>query len=156
VVLDVLSRVTVLGAVCELDGVRGRLRYRLSQFVDLEDGRRVVWSDDRSFGGMPTAEDPAMQRRVRDALPNALNFRSGRHLVREALLVLDEDHPYDYPDVVLAGLQRIGMDVDPISVYAAPFRIEFGPALQAQLPQIVEQSWRHSPPPGRHLWQKPD
>ena len=155
-VFDVLNWAIALGAVCELHTRRNTAKYKLSEFVDFEDGRRVVWSENRGFGGMPMAEDEARRLHLQEAWPNPLNFRSGRQLVRDAMLVLDEDFPYDYPDVVLAGLRRLDVAADPISVYTAPFRIEFGPRLEAELPGIIEQSWQRSPPPGSQIWQPPN
>lgn len=129
-----LRQVTLLGVVAELDRPPSGISFE--EFVEFADGSRVIWSDDRGYG---------------------LSFNkhhriNGRDITRQMMLVLDVDTPNTYPDVVLRGLHRMGIQADPLTAYCAPFRIEFGPQLRASLPGLIEEDWGRLPPAGIRLW----
>lgn len=113
-----MLRVTQLGAICEVHSTQ--LEFSIEEYVDLEDGRRIVWRADRgwSSSGDAGSLDPAC------------------HIHRECLGVLegDGDTVYSYFDALMAVLDDLGLDVDPESVYVAPFRVDLGLQLVASLP----------------------
>lgn len=129
-----LRQVALLGAVAELDRPPSGISFE--EFVEFDDGSRVIWSDDRGCG---------------------LSFNehhriNGRDITRQMIVVLDVDAPNTYPDIVLRALYRMGLRADPLTAYCAPFRIEFGPQLRTSLPGLIEGDWDRLPPAGIHLW----
>jgi len=94
------------------------------EFADLSDGRRVLLRDDRGWSHWPVNS------------PNSLwKVAIGRELTKKATLVLDPDDNEHWMKWVIGSLRFLGINVDPASVHAAPFRIEFGPRVQHELRQ---------------------
>lgn len=126
-----MLNVTGLGAECELASWRSG--FDVVEFVDLDDGRRITWREELGFSGSTSR---GTQTRLR--------LTNGRELAREVLLVLDPDGDVhctndDYVITALKRLQQLGHDVDRVSVYAAPFRVEFGPRLREELARQIGQ-----------------
>lgn len=106
----------------------GRSHFYLEEFADLSDGRRVLLRDDRGWSGWP-ANPPDSPWKV----------TNGRELTKAVILVLDpDDHEFwneYWMKWVIERLCFLGIEVDPVSVHVAPFRVEFGPRVQHQLRQ---------------------
>ncbi len=105
----------------------GKPHFRLEEFADLSDGRRVTLKDDRGWSSWPRNDYGSKWRTA-----------VGRALIRDAIWVLGPDE-VDTIDVwegwVIEGLRLSGFEVDPASVHAAPFVVEFGPRVQHELRQ---------------------
>ena len=105
----------------------GELSLYAEEFADLSDGRRVILKDDRGWG---------LQRNHYLRYPDSSwKFTSGRQLAKEAILVLDPDDSERWIEWVVGRLRFLGIDVDPASVHAAPFKVEFGPRVRHELRQ---------------------
>ena len=102
----------------------GELSLYAEEFADLSDGRRVILKDDRGWSLRPF--------RYPDS---SWKFASGRKLAKEAILVLDPDDNERWMEWVVERLRFLGIDVDPASVHAAPFQVEFGPRVRHELRQ---------------------
>ena len=102
----------------------GRLRLYAEEFADLSDDRRVILRDDRGWGLRPI-----------DFRNSSWKFASGRELAKQAILVLDPDDNERWIEWVVERLRFLGIDVDPVSVHAAPFQVEFGPRVRHELRQ---------------------
>ena len=102
----------------------GELSFYAEEFADLSDGRRVILKDDRGWSLWPF--------RYPDS---SWKFASGRQLTKEAILVLDPDDNERWMEWGVERLRFLGIDVDPASVHAAPFRVEFGPRVRHELRQ---------------------
>ena len=94
------------------------------EFADLSDGRRVFLKDDRSWDFWPVPRPESSWR-----------FANGREVTRQTIMMLDPRHHDEWEDWVVERLHTLGVDVDPASVHAAPFRVEFGPRVQHELRQ---------------------
>ena len=108
----------------------GELSLYAEEFADLSDGRRVILKDDRGWSLLPN-HYPHYPR----YLDSSWKFASGRKLAEEAILVLDHDDNERWIEWVVERLRFLGIDVDPASVHAAPFQVEFGPRVQHELRQ---------------------
>lgn len=112
-----------LGAICEIE-VTGH-SYEIEEFIDLDDGRRIVWRRDRGWNssGDSSMTSPACQ------------------IARECMHALEDDNEtvYSYFDALMGRLNDMGIAVNPESVYAAPFRIELGPNLKRLLPRAAHE-----------------
>ena len=105
----------------------GSLSLYAEEFADLSDGRRVILKDDRGW---------SLQRNHYLRYPDSSwKFTSGRLLAKEAILVLDPDDNERWIEWVVERLRFLGIDVDPASVHAAPFKVEFGPRVRRELRQ---------------------
>ena len=94
------------------------------EFVDLSDGRRVVLKDDRRWDFWPVPRPVSSWR-----------LANGRELTRQTIMMLDPRHNDEWEDWVVERLRTLDVDIDPASVHAAPFRVEFGPRVQHELRQ---------------------
>ena len=94
------------------------------EFADLSDGHRIVLRENRGWCHWPP-NTPESRWRI----------ANGREIVKMAILILDPDDNDDWERWVTQELRRVGADVDAASVHAAPYRVEFGPALDAALRQ---------------------
>lgn len=102
----------------------GRPYFYVEEFADLDDGRRVILRDDRGWSFWPV-----------NALDSQWKTAIGRELTKEAILILDPDDNEFWMKWVIERLWFLGIEVDPVSVHAAPFQIEFGPRVQNELRQ---------------------
>lgn len=102
----------------------GRPQFYAEEFADLSDGRRVILKDDRGWSHWPV-NFPYSQWKVAD----------GRDLTKEAILMLDPGDDEVWMEWVVERLRFLGIDVDPASVHAAPFQVEFGPRVRHELRQ---------------------
>ena len=122
--------VVALGALCELSpresGSVPGVDVGISEFADLNDGRRMIWKEDRGWS-TSTEYSP-------------WPVDNGRDLTFEAMMVTDtENHRLNsYIEWALEGLRDMGLDVDPASVYCAPFRVECGPRLEAEMGRAAQ------------------
>ena len=105
----------------------GELSLYAEEFADLSDGRRVILKDDRGWSLRPN--------RYPRYPDSSWKFTSGRLLAKEAILVLDPDDNERWIEWVVERLRFLGIDVDPASVHAAPFKVEFGPRVRRELRQ---------------------
>lgn len=105
----------------------GELSLYAEEFADMNDGRRVILKDDRGWSLRPN-HYPSYP-------DSSWKFTSGRKLAKEAILVLDPDDNERWIEWVIERLRFLGIDVDPASVHAAPFKIEFGPRVRHELRQ---------------------
>ena len=95
-----------------------------AEFADLSDGRRIVLRDDRGWRHWPP-NTPTSRWRI----------ANGRELAKMAMLILDPDDNDDWERWVVEQLRSAGVDADPTSVHAAPYRVEFGTRIQHELRQ---------------------
>ena len=105
----------------------GELSLYAEEFADLSDGRCVILKDDRGWSLRPN--------RYPRYPDSSWKFASGRKLAKEAILVLDPDDNERWMEWVVGRLRFLGIDVDPASVHAAPFKVEFGPRVRYELRQ---------------------
>lgn len=124
-----MLRVRVLGAICEL-----RPHESLSspgidvrEFADLDDGRRVFWREDRGWSSSTKFSHSSWP------------VHSGHQMMFETVIVIESDdrRADSYVESALSGLGVKGVDVDPASVYSAPFIVEQGPHLKAELQKVA-------------------
>ena len=102
----------------------GELSFYAEEFADLSDGRRVILKDDRGWGHRPVTSHGIVLK--------ALN---GLDLSWDAISILEPDDNEWWMEWVVERLRFLGIDVDLVSVHAAPFQVEFGPRLQRELRQ---------------------
>ena len=102
----------------------GTLQFYLEEFADLSDGQRVILKDDRGWSGS-----------YRNSGDSPWKHITGRELTTQAILVLEPDDNVLWMEWVIEELLLSGIDVDPASVHAAPFHVEFGPRVQRELRQ---------------------
>ncbi len=101
----------------------GVLAISAVEFADLSDGTRVVLSTDRGWTHAP-----------REFEGGPWKIASGREITRTAMLTLDpDDSDWEWVQRIVDVLSELGFEVDPTSVHAAPFRVEFGPRLRREL-----------------------
>ena len=101
----------------------GSLSLYAEEFADLSDGQRVILKDDRGWS----------DRSDRLAI--------GCDLTLQAIRILDPDGKEFWMKWVVERLRFLGIDVDPVSVQAAPFKVEFGPRIQRELWQRESGGW---------------
>jgi hypothetical protein len=94
------------------------------EFADLSDGRRIVLRDDRGWCHWP-ANTPTSRWTI----------ANGREITKMALIILEPDDNDDWERWVVEQLHSAGVDTDPASVHAAPYRVEFGIRVQHELRQ---------------------
>ena len=102
----------------------GSLSLYAEEFADLSDGRRVVLKDDRGWSLRPTRRPDSSWK-----------FDNGRALTFDAATILQPDYNELWMEWVVERLGFLGVDVDPVSIHAAPFRVEFSPHVQRELRQ---------------------
>ena len=102
----------------------GSLSLYAKEFADLSDGRRVVLKDDRGWSLRPTRRPDSSWK-----------FDNGCALTFDAATILQPDYNELWMEWVVERLGFLGVDVDPVSVHAAPFRVEFSPHVQCELRQ---------------------
>ena len=108
----------------------GELSLYAEEFADLSDGRRVILKDDRGWSLLPNH----YHRYPR--YPDSLwKFENGRSLTFDAATVLQPDYNELWMEWVVERLDFFGIDVDLVSVHAAPFRVEFSSNVQRELRQ---------------------
>ena len=108
----------------------GRLSLYAEEFADLSDGRRVILKDDRGWSLLPNHD--SRYPRYPDS---SWKFENGHALTFEAATVLQPDYNELWMEWVVERLGFFGVDVDLVSVHAAPFRVEFSPRVQRELRQ---------------------
>ena len=108
----------------------GELSLYAEEFADLSDGGRVILKDDRGWSLLPNH-----YHRYPRYPDSSWKFASGRKLAKEAILVLDPDDNERWIEWVVERLRFLGIDVDPASVHAAPFKVEYGPRIRHELRQ---------------------
>ncbi len=112
------------GGLGELSGEPG---ISALEFADLSDGCRIGLRDGRSWSHWPLNTPDSQWASA-----------NGHQLANEAILMLDPDDNDDNDDWerwIVEELRQVGIEADPTSVHAAPYRIEFGPRLQDMLRQ---------------------
>ena len=102
----------------------GRSHLYAVEFADLSDGRRIILRDDRGWCHWPP-NTPASRWRI----------ANGREIAKMAILILDPDDNDDWEQWVIEQLSSAGVNIDPASVHAAPYRVEFGTRIQHELRQ---------------------
>ncbi|WP_420618188.1 hypothetical protein [Candidatus Poriferisocius sp.] len=102
----------------------GKTHFYVEEFADLTDGRRVILRDDRGWSSWPV-NSPNSQWKT----------AIGRELTKMTILVLDPNDNENWMEWVIERLHFLGIAVDPISVHAAPFQVEFGPRVRNELRQ---------------------
>lgn len=119
------GRVVGVGAACDLarhpSGATKQQSFAVSEFVDLEDGRRVTLHEDRGFTLGPVSgdsvSDPARQRESLESLT-----RDVLNVVLPDDDVPAEDHPWSW----LADLARTrGLDVTAQDLRGLPYQVIF-------------------------------
>ena len=125
-----MLRVKMLGAVCELMPHEALSSPGISvrEFADLDDSRRIFWREDRGWSSSIQFSHSSWP------------VSSGYQMTLETVMVIEpDDHRADsYVESALEGLTVMGLDVDPTSVYSAPFGVEQGPHLQAELQKVAQ------------------
>ena len=102
----------------------GKPQFYAEEFADLSDGRRVILKDDRGWSHWPM-NSPDSNWKV----------ATGHEFTIEAIVMLDPGDDELWMEWVVERLGFFGVDVDPVSVRAAPFRVEFGPRVRHELRQ---------------------
>ncbi len=95
------------------------------EFVDLSDGCRIGLRDGRGWGADWALNTSTSQWAI----------ANGRNQANSAILILDPDDDDDWERWIIEELHKADIEVDPASVHAAPYRVEFGPRLQDMLRQ---------------------
>ncbi len=120
--------VVALGALCALDSVvlGGSPGINIREFAELDDGQRIFWREDRGWFG----------KSVNSPWP----VTSGRDLTHEVLEVTQPDDCRidSYVECALEGLRGMALNIDPASVYSAPFRVEFDVDLKEELSRLAQ------------------
>lgn len=121
------------------------LSFSLTEFADLSDGRRVILSDDRGFGGtLHAVEWDPETGEVRDAswhegselealVSDQWQFTTRESLTQSVIGYFDRDDDQEWYRWVAERLGSLGFEVDPASVEAAPYRVEFGSRVLEEL-----------------------
>ena len=118
VVLDVVA----LGAIVEIEEERDQ--FHAEEFADLSDGRRVILKDDRGWSDWPE-----------NSPDSSWKVSTGHELTIEAIAMLSSGDDEHWMEWVVERLRLFDAEVDPVSVRAAPFHVEFGPRVQHELRQ---------------------
>ncbi len=108
----------------------GKPQFYAEEFADLSDGRRVILKDDRGWSHWPI-NSPDSNWKV----------ATGHELTIEAIVMLDPGDDDLWMEWVIERLRFFGVAVDPVSVRAAPFHVEFGPRVQHELRQRKSDKW---------------
>lgn len=121
------------------------LNFSLTEFADLSDGQRVVLSDDRGFGStLHAVEWDPETGEVRDAswhegselealVSDPWRFTTRESLTKSVIGALDPEDDQEWYHWVVERLDSLGFEVDPASVEAAPYRVEFGSRVLEEL-----------------------
>ncbi len=121
------------------------LNFSLTEFADLSDGQRVTLSDDRGFGStLHAVEWNPETGEVRDAswhegselealVSDQWRFTTRESLTQEVIGYFDRDDDQEWYRWVVERLGSQGFEVDPASVEAAPYRVEFGSRVLEEL-----------------------
>ena len=102
----------------------GKPQFYAEEFADLSDGRRVILKDDRGWAHWPV-----------NSPDSSWKVATGHELTIEAILMLDPGDDELWMEWVVERLRFFSIDVDPVSVRAAPFHVEFGPGVRHELRQ---------------------
>jgi hypothetical protein len=103
-------------------------RFRVSEFADLDDGRRVILHDERGFTVGWVGLDPNEATGVGGVRESAAALENH---VRNVVLP-DEDDGEEHPWVWLARLARdSGLEVTAEQLRPLPYRVVFTPAVTA-------------------------
>lgn len=102
----------------------GIREFRIQEFADLSDGRRVILKDDRCWDFWPLNEPGSRWK-----------FANGRELTRQTISMLEPADSEQWFGWMMQRLDSGGVDVDPASAHAAPFKVEFGRNVQHELQQ---------------------
>lgn len=135
-----------LQIVEEPDGPKAvALSFSLTEFADLSDGRRAILSNDRGFGGTLHAVDwNPVTGEVRDAswhegselealVSDPWRFTTRESLTKSVIAALDPEDDQEWYRWVVERLGSQGFEVDPESVEAAPYQVEFGTQVLEEL-----------------------
>lgn len=121
------------------------LHFSLTEFADLSDGRRVTIRDDRGFSGSLHAVnwDPDTGEvkeaswhpgsRLESLVSDPWRFETRKSLTRDVIAALDPDDDQEWYEWVVERLGSFGIEVDPASVEAATYRVEFGSRVLEEL-----------------------
>ncbi|MCY3911613.1 MAG: hypothetical protein OXF99_08855 [bacterium] len=113
------------------------LHFSLTEFADLSDGRRVNIRDDRGFSGSLHAfnwdpdtgevKDASWRpgSRLESLVSDPWRFETLESLTRSVVAALEPDDDQEWYEWVVVRLGSLGIEVDPASVEAAPYRVEF-------------------------------
>lgn len=119
-------KVVRLGALLDLDS-NDRIRWRgfkIREFADLDNGRRVFWRTDRGWGRGPCSDDE-------------WPVSSGRDMAAEVMEATGGCEQLDlYVSVAGAALHEMGEPVDAASVWVAPYVVEFSEDLRAEMERV--------------------
>ena len=121
-------RVVRLGAVLELQphNPLSSPGFAVREFADLDGGRRVWWREDRGWSGSLSDD--------RSEWP----VQSGRDMVAEVLEITGgHERVDDYVTCALWALRATEPEIDAASLWAAPYVVEFGPLLSAELERVA-------------------
>ena len=133
------GRVVGLGLICDLDQVNADTQgFEVSEFVTLDDGRRVLLHDGgRGFG--------LAVRSTGDWTPGDVRWRlTLEMLTHDALMVVlpdDDDDPEPHPWSWLSDLARArGLDVTADELRALPYDVVFTDELRRWLAAYREET----------------
>ncbi len=128
-----MTAVVRLGAECDLTRESGpELAFRVTEFADLADGRRLVLRAERGFTSRlngPGADEPGAA--WRHETPAGLAADVLATVLPDDAEETGEDHPWEE----LAGLLRDrGVAVPAVELRRVPYVVEFSDRVQARLP----------------------
>ena len=121
------------------------LHFKLTEFADLSDGRRVVFRDERGFSQSLRAVDWNPETgEARDAswrpgseleslVSDPWRFETRESLTESVIGALEPDDDQEWYEWVVERLRTLGAEVDPRSVEGAPYRVEFGSGVLEEL-----------------------
>ena len=122
---------------------RARLSFRLVEFAELDDGRRLELRADRGMNhGEPriaygpvdgTDERSPGPPRIPFDLSDPWQFVTRQSLTAEVLAYVDPDDEESWWRWLVDRLAELGVDVDMAAVRSVPYRVEFGPILDGEL-----------------------
>jgi hypothetical protein len=130
----------------ELEHFRDSVSFKVSEFADLADGRRVwLHREERGFrtaartyfsGADGTSGETRPARVERTETWPTLALEGIEHSVRNTVLPDDDDTEDEHPWEWLAGLARAqGVDVTPDELRAVPYAVEFSDRLRERVPR---------------------
>ena len=150
--------VAAFGAVCEFTAdsttgfgcrqgkvpPRARLGFRLVEFAELDDGRRLELRADRGWsseqriacGPVDGTDERAPGPPTAPVVVNdPWQFTTRRSLTTDVLACVDPDDDDLWWRWLVDRLAELGVNVDVAAVRSVPYRVEFGPVLDGELRQ---------------------
>lgn len=152
-----MSVVIAFGAVCELaadwttgfgcpqgeaPAPRAKLAFRLVEFAELDDGRRLQLRADRgwtsaqriAYGAVDgLGEQGHGPRSAPFDVSDPWRFSTRQSLITDVLACVDPDDDESWWRWLVNRLTELGVEVGVAEARSVPYRVEFGPVLDGEL-----------------------